>query len=293
MKSTVLQRFNTAPATAVPFGWGKRTGLTPDGRYRTYGLRTILAGDHKQLPPFVSDPEMRAQNRHISLFEHLVNVYGDGIAQTLYRQYRMHEDIATFASEEFYDGKLEHGIDNRTETIDGLAPLLGIDDTGEEKSGNNDTSVYNPTEAQYVLAQVKKSLNQGVTPSDIGVITGYGAQRNQIRSVPREDLDDDVGETIDVETIDKFQGGQREVIIVSFTRSNSSHNSGFLEYPPETGRKRLNVALTRAKKRLVLVGDWDTLAIPADFREESESCADTFERLGEFLREKDAMVSSS
>lgn len=283
----------SGPATAVPFGRGKRTEQTAEGLNRSYGLRTILAGDHKQLPPFVSDPEMRDQNRHVSLFELLLNVYSEEIAQTLYRQYRMHEHIAEFASKEFYNGRLEHGADNRTETIDGLSPLLGIDDPGEEKSGNNDTSVYNPTEAQYVVAQVQKSIKQGVSSSDIGVITGYSAQRNKIHSILREKFNDDVAKTIDVETIDKFQGGQREVIIVSFTRSNSRHNSGFLEHPPETGRKRLNVALTRAKKRLVLIGDWDTLATPADFREESESCADTFERLGEYLRQKDAMVSRS
>lgn len=280
----------SGPATAVPFGRGRR--LDDDEEYpRPYGLRTVLAGDHKQLPPFVSDPEMRNQELHTSLFEHLLDVYGDDLAQTLHRQYRMHQDIAKFASQEFYDGKLGHGEANRAETIDGLTPLLGIDDSGDEQQ--DDYSYYNPTEAQYVVAQVNKALQHGVTPSDIGVITGYSAQRDYIRSQIRTELDSEVGNGVDVETIDKFQGGQREVIIVSFVRSNTSNDSGFLESPLDEGRKRLNVALTRPKKRLVVIGDWDTLSNTAAFRDEEDSCADTFARLREYLIEKDVLVSRS
>lgn len=278
----------SGPATAVPFGWGSRTDDEEEFP-RPYGLRTVLAGDHKQLPPFVSDPEMRDQELHTSLFEHLLNLYGDDLAQTLHRQYRMHEDIAEFASQEFYDGILEHGEANRAETIDGLTPLLGIDDSGDEQQ--DDHSYYNPTEAQYVVAQVNKAFEHGTTPSDIGVITGYSAQRDYIRSQIRTELGDDIGEGVDVETIDKFQGGQREVIIVSFVRSNASKDSGFLESPRDEGRKRLNVAFTRAKKRLVVIGDWDTLSNTATFRDEESSCADTFSRLREYLIEKDVLVS--
>jgi superfamily I DNA and/or RNA helicase len=82
------------------------------------------------------------------------------------------------------------------------------------------------------------------------------------------------------------------VIIVSFTRSNPESDSGFLESPPQTARKRLNVAITRAKKRLVLIGDWETLSTPAVFRDSSESCADTFARLRDYLQDRDCMVSN-
>lgn len=282
----------SGPATAVPFGWGRRITQTEEGRFRTRGLRTILAGDHKQLPPFVSDPEMRDRGLHTSLFERLVDIYGFELAQTLYRQYRMHEVIAEFASEEFYDGRLEHGDRNRTATIDNLAPLLGIDAATGEEQHEDSNSYYNSTEAQYVAVQVQKALNHGISPSDIGVITGYSDQRGKIKAMLRREFEDETHDAIDIETIDKFQGGQREVIIVSFTRSNAANDSGFLEHPPETGRKRLNVAITRAKKRLVLIGDWETLATTAAFRDESESCADTFARLSNYLRERDAMVSN-
>lgn len=280
----------SGPATAVPFGWGHR--LTSDGDYpRRHGLRTVLAGDHKQLPPFVADPEMRDRELHTSLFEHLLDVYGSDLAQPLYRQYRMHEDIAAFASQEFYEGALEHGEDNRTATIDDLPPLRGIDDSGDEQPDG--TSFYNPTEANYVVAQVDRALRHDVAPSDIGVITGYSGQRAHIRNELRSEFDRETAEEVDVETIDKFQGGQKEVIIVSFVRSNERSDSGFLESPRQEGRKRLNVALTRAKKRLVLIGDWDTLAEPAEFRDANDSCAGTFARLREYLREQNAMVSNS
>jgi hypothetical protein len=280
----------SGPATAVPFGWGHR--IASDGDYpRRYGLRTVLAGDHKQLPPFVADPEMRDKELHTSLFEHLLDVYGSDLSQPLHRQYRMHEDIAAFASQEFYEGSLEHGEDNRTATIDGLSPLRGIDDLGDEQADG--TSYYNPTEANYVVAQVNRALRHDVAPSEIGVITGYSGQRAHIRNKLRSEFNRETAEEIDVETIDKFQGGQKEVIIVSFVRSNERSDSGFLESPREEGRKRLNVALTRAKKRLVLIGDWDTLAETAEFRDTNDSCAGTFARLREYLREQNAMVSSS
>ncbi|WP_336328712.1 AAA domain-containing protein [Halovenus sp. HT40] len=280
----------SGPATAVPFGWGHR--IDDEGEYpQPYGLRTVLAGDHKQLPPFVSDPEMREKGVHTSMFEHLLNVYGTDISQTLHRQYRMNEQIAEFASREFYEGELEHGRENRDWSIDGLDPILGIDDSGNEEE--SDSSYYNPTEAEYVLVQVRKSLQQGVNPEDIGIITGYSGQRKHLRDEIRREFDQDIASAIDVETIDKFQGGQREVIIISFVRSNPSHNSGFLEHPVDEGRKRLNVALTRAKKRLVLIGDWNTLTNTAEFRKEEESCADTFHRLKDYLEEKDALVTNS
>ncbi|RLM62970.1 hypothetical protein DVK08_18360 [Halorubrum sp. Atlit-9R] len=235
---------------------------------------------------------MRDRGLHASLFEQLLDVYGEDLAQTLYRQYRMHESIAEFASQEFYDGRLEHGEDNRTATIDGLSPLLAIDDNSGEAQNSSSNSYHNPTEAQYVVAQVQRALNHDVDASDIGVITGYSDQREVIRSELVNSIEGLEYNSVDVETIDKFQGGQREVIIVSFTRSNPESDSGFLESPPQTARKRLNVAITRAKKRLVLIGDWETLSIPAVFRDSSESCADTFARLRDYLQDRDCMVSN-
>jgi superfamily I DNA and/or RNA helicase len=222
----------------------------------------------------------------------LLDVYGEDLAQTLYRQYRMHESIAEFASQEFYDGRLEHGENNRAATIDGLTSLLAIDDNSGEAQNSGSNSYHNPTEAQYVVAQVQRALNHDVDASDIGVITGYSEQREIIRSKLVSSIENLDYDSVDVETIDKFQGGQREVIIVSFTRSNSENDSGFLESPSQTARKRLNVAITRAKKRLVLIGDWETLSTPAGFRDPSESCADTFARLRDYLQDRDCMVTN-
>lgn len=109
--------------------------------YLTALARVYLSGHLNYSDWNVSDPEMRDQELHTSLFEHLLNVYGDDLAQTLHRQFRMHVDIAAFASQEFYDGNLEHGEANRVETIDGLTPLLGIVDSGDEQQ--DDYSYYN------------------------------------------------------------------------------------------------------------------------------------------------------
>nr|WP_305794547.1 AAA domain-containing protein [Halomarina rubra] len=281
----------SCPATSIPFGRGGRTIENEYGYERHFGLRTILAGDHKQLPPYVADREMQRQGLHKSLFEHLVSMYGSGLSQTLYRQYRMHEDIAQFPNEEFYDDELEHGDANRQATLENLRPIRAIHHTSPDQQDEGDYSYYNSTEAAFVAAQVQKALNTGVEPAEVGVITAYGRQQEKINDKLGSTLGGAVAQEVNVATIDRFQGGQREVIIVSFVRSNTDADSGFLEDPPVTAKKRLNVALTRAKKRLVLIGDWDTLSTTASFRDESDSCADTYHRLREYLLEKDAMVS--
>ena len=94
---------------------------------------------------------------------------------------------------------------------------------------------------------------------------------------------------IKVQTIDSFQGGQREVIIMSFTVSNDQNNSGFLAFPNE-GPRRLNVALTRAKKRLVLIGNWETLSSFAPHRDPENSCAALYNRLYEYIDDNGEMV---
>lgn len=282
----------SGPATAVPFGMGNRVRRDENRRIINSGDRTVLAGDHLQLPPFVSDPEMRDENRHISLFEHLLNVYGDDLAQTLFRQYRMHEDIASFASEEFYDGKLEHAQPNKSATIDNLEAIVAIDHDFQDEQSPGSNSRSNPEEAGIVAAQVQTALNHDVSPENIGVIAGYSDQREVIKSNLRKEFTEEIHSNVDVETIDKFQGGQREVIIVSFIRSNPEYDSGFLESPPNVARKRLNVAITRAKKRLVLIGDWDTMSQPGEFRDESDSCSETYARLLEHIREVGEVYSN-
>jgi len=249
--------------------------------------KIILAGDHKQLPPYCADERSKEEAMHISLFEHLLNIYHDDIAVPLRRQYRMNEVIATFPNKAFYDGILEHGERNRDWRIDGLTPLMGVDIDGREVWDKGTKSRQNPTEAQLVTDHVKLLVQSGVKPSDIGVITAYAAQKETVKSA-LERLDIEGIHRTTVDTVDSFQGGEREAIIVSFVRSNEDGNSGFLEFPDE-GPRRLNVALTRARRRCVLIGNWETLSTRSPHRSDAESCADVYAALREHLETNELM----
>jgi hypothetical protein len=243
--------------------------------------KLVLAGDHRQLPPYsvteAGEGEMRP-----SLFETLVERYGDRVAVLLCRQYRMHEAIATFPNEAFYDGRLETADRNADWTLDGFPPVSLVDVAGEERREERGASVRNPQEAEVVVDRVTRLLDAGVSPADVGVIAAYSGQVREIRS--RLGTLDRETDGLTVDTVDSFQGGERDAIVVSFARSNPEGNAGFLEHSAE-GPRRLNVALTRARKHLALVGDWDTLRSRAAHRDPADSCADTYADLYETLVE--------
>ncbi|WP_135823698.1 AAA domain-containing protein [Halorussus ruber] len=243
--------------------------------------KLILSGDHKQLPPYCADETMKEEQSHSSLFEYLLERYGEEISVLLGRQYRMHEDIAEFPNEAFYGGSLETADRNRDWQVGDLDPLVGVDVDGEERRESGGDSLYNPEEAEAVAEEVETLVENGVAPEDVGVISMYRGQVGCIRSRLRRAGIEGAGR-VTVDTVDSFQGGEREAVVVSFVRSNDEGNGGFLELPDE-GARRLNVALTRARKRLVLVGDWETLSAVAPHRSEEESCADLYDELRERL----------
>lgn len=251
--------------------------------------RLVLAGDHKQLPPYYANETMEQEELHISLFEYLLDRYDDEIAVLLKRQYRMNAEIAEFPNNAFYDGELETAGQNHDWAIDDLKPIIGIDISGTERQQNHGKSYYNPEEAEAVAKQIKLLVLNGVEPDDIGVISAYSGQISEIRRhIQRLEIDDISQVTVD--TVDSFQGGEREAIIVSFVRSNEGGHSGFLEFPDE-GPRRLNVAVTRARKRIVLVGDWSTLATRSPHRSPEESCARLYAKLEEYLQTRDRMLT--
>ncbi|WP_430505233.1 AAA domain-containing protein [Haloparvum sp. PAK95] len=244
---------------------------------------SILAGDHRQLPPYHSGDGKHVEELEFSLFERLLETYGPAeVSTTLTTQYRMHEAIAAFPNEAFYDGVLTHGQRNRQWTIGSMDPLVAVAVDGEE-SQTPMYSYINGAEARTVANEVKRLLEHGVMATDIGVITPYNGQIGKIRSVLQSDLGEAVTSGVKVDTIDSFQGGQRDAIVVSFVRSNPDGEVGFLGLPTE-GPRRLNVALTRAKKRLVLVGNWDTLTAGGD---DPESPKRYYRDLYEHLRTTD------
>lgn len=246
----------------------------------THAGTIVLAGDHLQLPPYVADEEAKEEQMHISLFEHLLDVYGEEIAVLLRRQYRMNQMIAAFPNEHVYGGKIETGEQNRDWTVDSLQPIMAVDMTTGEETPPGSNSKRNPAEAKMVANHVKLLLDAGLEASEIGVITPYTGQIRSIKSATHSLLGPLCG--LKVATVDSFQGAQREAIIVSWVRSNEWNNSGFLSFPEE-GKRRLNVAMTRARKRLVLIGDWNTLGTPGRHEDPAETCSELFAELYQWL----------
>jgi predicted DNA helicase len=228
--------------------------------------RFIMAGDHKQLPPTILNEEAARGGLATSLFERLLEAHGDRIRVMLDVQYRMNEEIAAFPNREFYEGKLRAHeavrsrnlreiVPQSTEAIldaADLQPLLFIDTAGgpafRERTRHGSTSKENPGEARLVQAAVERLLQLGIPPEEIAVISPYDDQVSLIRSMIQVD-------GLEIKTVDGFQGREKEVVIVSFVRSNEQGEIGFL-----SDLRRLNVSLTRAKRKLVLIGDATTLA---------------------------------
>ncbi|MFC7043747.1 AAA domain-containing protein [Halonotius sp. GCM10025705] len=218
--------------------------------------RVVLAGDHKQLPPFSSTEEPPDSSYGLSLFEHLYASGGvyEGVGVQLKTQYRMHRDIAYFPNREFYDRSLRNG--RRVEPLAERAPIEAYNVGGSVDVV--DHSRANPTEAKVVVHLVTQLLAEtAIEPADIGVITPYSAQ---VRTITQS-LADAVPEAtaISVDTIDAYQGSEKPIIILSLVRSNATGEIGFLGRTPD-GPRRLNVALTRGQRYTAVVGDFHTLA---------------------------------
>jgi superfamily I DNA and/or RNA helicase len=250
--------------------------------------KLILAGDHKQFPPFAASDDKLGDEQRLSLFETLMNRYGDDIAVMLQTPYRMNETIASFPNQAFYDGKLKTADQNQDWTVDDLSPLMGIHIKGSEQKRAASHSYYNPDEAEAAAKQVKLLTNNDLSPSDIGVIAAYRGQVKEIKQQLRR-LDIPRSHRVSVDTVDAFQGSEREAIIVSLVRSNGRGSSGFLTMPDE-GPRRLNVALTRGRKRLVIIGDWDTFSENAAHRDHDESCSELYAELEGFIRGIEKML---
>ncbi|MFB6082124.1 MAG: AAA domain-containing protein [Halanaeroarchaeum sp.] len=208
------------------------------------GDRFVLVGDHQQLPPVV-----QAENRlATSLFERLVDAYPDASVM-LDRQYRMSQRIQAFSSREFYDGALRPAnaaVAGQSIADLGLDPDTVPDGVAFAHVEGTEDAHVDGAEAECVAELVQRYLEEGLPPDDIGVIAPFRAQVAEIgRRVPAG---------VAVDTVDRFQGSSTEVIVVSFVATGS------LEGPIFEDPRRMNVALTRAKKALVLVGDERALA---------------------------------
>ncbi|BDG09872.1 AAA domain-containing protein [Anaeromyxobacter paludicola] len=215
--------------------------------------RAVLAGDHLQLPPTVLSAAAQAGGLGTSLFERLVALHGDAVKVTLAEQHRMNALIMRYPSEALYGGLLRAHPAVAGHALDGL-PLELVDTAGrgfEDETPEGSDSKQNPGEAELVAAQVERVLSLGVSPAEVAVIAPYDAQVQRLRQLLSARLD----EGLEVDTVDGFQGREKEAVLVSLTRSNDAGEVGFL-----ADVRRMNVAVTRARKKLVVVGDGATVA---------------------------------
>jgi ATP-dependent RNA/DNA helicase IGHMBP2 len=222
--------------------------------------RLVLAGDHCQLPPTVLSAEAAGGGFGVSLLERLAGLYGEQVTRRLTVQYRMHEAIMAFSSAEFYDGELAAAPSVSAHRLGDLSgvqanlfteePLRYIDTAGAgfaEQLEPDGQSRLNPDEARLVCRQVHALLDAGLSAGDVAVITPYAAQVRLLRkqlSIPG----------LEIDSVDGFQGREKEAVVISLVRSNMEGDVGFL-----ADVRRMNVALTRARRKLLVIGDSATL----------------------------------
>ncbi|EED19166.1 DNA helicase, putative [Talaromyces stipitatus ATCC 10500] len=263
--------------------------------------RAVLAGDHLQLPPTIkssnidsskktSKTKVKEAEKSSSLdslqgvslgqtmFDRLLALHGPSIKRMLTTQYRMHEKIMQFPSNEMYEGKLiaadsvkdrllkdlPYGVEDTDDTKE---PLVFIDTQGgdfPEKAEDEDATIKggllsesksNEMEARVAIRHVEGLIDAGVRPEDIAVITPYNAQVALIAQCLREKYPG-----IEIGSVDGFQGREKEAIVVSLVRSNEKHEVGFLGE-----KRRLNVAMTRPKRHLCVCGDSETISKGSKF----------------------------
>jgi len=225
--------------------------------------RVIFAGDHLQLPPTIKS----AKAKELGLEETLLSRMTDIIEASflLKQQYRMNDKILSFSNQKFYDNQLYSHPSVADQTIDS-DPVVFIDTSGcgfEEKINPENQSKFNEGE-YFILEEFFAANKEVLKDQSIGIISPYAQQVKYIKSKHEtEEIYRDFD--IWVNTIDGFQGQERDVIVISLVRSNEMGEIGFLN-----DARRLNVALTRAKKKLVIIGDISTLANSELFRELAE-----------------------
>lgn len=232
----------------------------------TMGAKQIVfVGDHCQLGPVVMCKTAAKSGLTQSLFERLVLI---GLRPNrLQVQYRMHPILSEFPSNMFYEGSLQNGVTELDRQLRHMSGYAGKDEfpwpnkskpmffwsvAGMEEISASGTSYLNRTEASYVEKIVTHLLKMGVDSSQIGVITPYDGQKKYVQEHMRRSgsLAASVYENIEVNSVDAFQGREKEIMLVSCVRSSESQGIGFLSDP-----RRLNVALTRARVGLVLLGN--------------------------------------
>ncbi|KUI66823.1 DNA polymerase alpha-associated DNA helicase A [Cytospora mali] len=248
--------------------------------------KAVCAGDHLQLPPTIKSLNSKTKSKpkdgekgqkgatlETTLFDRLLALHGSSIKRMLTTQYRMHEKIMRFPSDELYDSRLiaadsvkdrllkdlPYEVEANDDTVE---PLIFIDTQGgdfpekeeEEESAKatkaslHGESKSNEMEAALVKQHVRSLVDAGIRAEDIAVVTPYNAQLAVLAPLK------EAFPGIELGSVDGFQGREKEAVIVSLVRSNSNGEVGFLGE-----KRRLNVAMTRPKRSLTIIGDSETV----------------------------------
>ena len=225
--------------------------------------KVILAGDHCQLSPTIKSTEAARKGLSTTLIEKCIALYPEAVT-LLDEQYRMNDAIMGYSSAVFYGNELKahQSVASRL-LFPGDKPMLFIDTAGcafDEKPAG--TSVANPEEAAFLfryLENLAKIVVENDPSSDFPSVAVISPYSEQVRLLKEQMINTSAlhpySNNISVNTIDSFQGQERDIVLISLTRSNPEGIIGFL-----SDIRRMNVAMTRARKKLVIIGDSATLS---------------------------------
>ncbi|HRN15996.1 MAG TPA: AAA domain-containing protein [Xylanibacter oryzae] len=226
--------------------------------------RVIFAGDHCQLPPTIKSIAAMNAGLGKTLMERIVENKPD-VVTLLKTQYRMNDDIMRFSSDYFYNGELESAPQIKYRGIlDYDIPMMWVDTAGmdcKEEFVGESFGRINKQEAELTLTTLEEYFNKVGKERileeriDVGIISPYRAQVQYLRRlIKKKEYFKPYRKLISVNTVDGFQGQERDIILISLVRANNDGQIGFLR-----DLRRMNVAITRARMKLIILGDSETM----------------------------------
>ncbi|MCR1950934.1 AAA domain-containing protein [Clostridium sp. DSM 100503] len=236
----------------------------------TKGEKIIMVGDHKQLPAvldkdFIEKSQFNYENFKISLFEELHEMVEKGNKEILTCQYRMHSTIGNLISKLFYNNDIINGCNDFERVIDIEeykdisiewidTSKYSIDERKEKEIIYNTKTYFNKLEADLIKDKLRWFDSKSNRKIEIGVITSYRGQKYELQNIIKQQKYKNID--VEIDTVDAFQGSQKEIIIYSTVKSNKKRKKsiGFLDE-----EARINVAFSRAKSLLMIVGDKEFL----------------------------------
>ncbi len=228
--------------------------------------KVVMAGDHWQLPPTIKSFEAAKEGLETTIFERMMKE--KDVSVMLQTQYRMHDDIMQFSNLHFYKGELKSAdvIEKRRQVFQEAVKFIDTAGCGFDEKINPETlSTYNTDEADFLLKRLHSMIeeNPEMLQMSIGIIAPYRAQTVVLNElIATYPWYEELKKNMSINSVDAFQGQERDVIMMSLVRSNDRGEIGFL-----SNKRRMNVAMTRAKHLMMMIGDSGTLSANPFFDE--------------------------